>query len=79
MSSGIVVRMRPAFIALLALCLSTIGAGEIPTPKEIADTKAKAEQGDAKAQSKLADIFYYGEGVVIDITQSLKWASLSAA
>ena len=55
--------MKPTFIALLALCLSVIGVETPPTPKEIAEVKASAEKGDAKAQGLLARYYFNGLGL----------------
>src|SRR5437016_4624152 len=41
--------------------------------KIIAATRARAAQGDPKAQSKLASIYYYGKGVPQDYAEALRW------
>ena len=50
------VKMKPTFIALLALCLCLplMGADkEKPLPKDIPSLKVLAEKGDARAQNEL--------------------------
>jgi TPR repeat protein len=37
-----------------------------------------AEQGDARAEFKLAEIYYAGEGVDVDYVESARWARLAA-
>ena len=47
--------------------------------KALAELRAKAEAGDSKAQSKLGQRYYMGEGVEEDFGAALKWCRLAAA
>ena len=40
---------------------------------DIAEVRAKAEAGDAEAQVKLGDMYYFGRGVPKDYTQAVSW------
>ena len=44
-----------------------------PTEAEIAETKAKAEAGDADAQFSLGNAYAYGRGVEQDLEEAMKW------
>ena len=61
-------------IALLALLPWSASAGMTPEEVEAFEgAKAKAEQGDAKAQFNLGYLYYNGEGVTKDFVQAVSW------
>ena len=60
----------------LALILTTqpIHAQKpIEDSKELIETRAKAEKGDASAQFNLGNSYYNGEGVTKDYVEAVKW------
>jgi antitoxin component YwqK of YwqJK toxin-antitoxin module len=46
---------------------------EEPLPKGLEALKALAEKGDAKAQNKLGEKYYYGRGVEKDYKKAINW------
>jgi len=67
-------------IAISVLCLTVICGAAITWQvherklKEAARVcRASAEQGDAKAQSKLGSMYFYGSGVPKDYAEALRW------
>ena len=46
--------------------------------KDVAELRAKAEQGDVESQYWLGFVYGDGEGVQKDLTESLKWTKLAA-
>jgi len=44
----------------------------------LVETRRLAEEGDADAQSRLADAYYYGKGVAQDHQEAARWFRLSA-
>ena len=75
--------LNPNFKNLLAItsCLLVFIAPLISaqvTPQVVAETKASAEQGDAKAQYYLGDMYEYGEGVPEDDAVAVKWYTKAA-
>ena len=48
------------------------------TGTELESLRKQAEQGDAKAQSDLGDMYFDGRGVQQDYTVAAKWYSLAA-
>ena len=74
--------MKPALMALLALCLCLPLAGADkakPLPKDIPSLKALAEKGDAKAQNVLGRMYFKGEGERHDLVAAYAWMSISAS
>ena len=62
--------MRLTLIALLLACV----VGCDPTPEEKFEATLKAaERGNAGAQYELGGMYYYGQGVPEDYTESAKW------
>ncbi len=71
--------------AIAATCVAVIGGAAIvwwvykenAIERKLAEdarvSRVRAEQGDAKAQSKLASTYYYGKGVPQDYTEALRW------
>jgi TPR repeat protein len=56
-------------------------AARVAEHKLVADAKAcraRAEQGDAKAESDLASMYYHGKGVPQDYGEALRWYSKAA-
>ena len=37
------------------------------------ESRVRAEQGDVKAEEKLASLYYYGRGVPQDYTEAIHW------
>jgi len=75
-------RFRVAILLALILVLpgptSRADDSAGPSPA-LASLQAKAEQGDAKAQSNLGILYMRGRGVVQDYNQAAKWYSKAAA
>ena len=46
--------------------------------EEARAVRARAEQGDATAETRLSNIYYYGRGVPQDYTEALRWARKAA-
>ena len=72
-------------IAIAATCIAVIGAPAIvwwvykekaiegKLAEDARLSRVRAEQGDAKAQSRLAFSYYYGKGAPQDYTEALRW------
>ncbi len=71
--------MKPNRWALLLLFLLLIAVFQLPAQqgegdrKRLADIRAKAEKGDAKAQGNLGLCYDNGEGVAKDAAEAVKW------
>ena len=65
--------MKSVLTALLAICLCLPLMGDDAAKKKFEETKAKAEKGDAVAQSLLGFMYQYGEGVQKDFKEAVKW------
>jgi TPR repeat protein len=53
-------------------------ASDLATPPPFAETKAKAEAGDADAQFNLGVMYYQGLGVEQDLKEAVKWFQKTA-
>ncbi len=53
-------------------------ASDLTTPPPFAETKAKAEEGDAIAQSNLGFMYRQGQGVAQDFKEAVKWFQKAA-
>lgn len=77
---GAIMSLQFAFgacaVLLLAATIPTIAQPTFTEPIEM--TRSKAEQGDAKAQYKLAVCYSLGQGVDKNPVESLKWMSKAA-
>ena len=62
-----------AVLTALVLCVPV----QAQTP-EIDALRARAEQGDARAQSRLGNMYRYGEGVPQDDAEAVRWYRLAA-
>ena len=61
-------------IACLLSFATMCGCRTAPTPEDKAEQWRKAaEQGDAKAQSRLGHCYFLGDGLSKDNAESLKW------
>ena len=56
----------------------TVTAKELTPEEQFAETKKKADAGDAKAQNILGLMYYEGQFVSQDYTEALKWLNLAA-
>jgi TPR repeat protein len=65
------------FFAAAVLVVATAGVGSAQL-EPIEELRAKAEQGDAKAQNNLGNIYYNGEGVPQDDAEAVRWWRLAA-
>ena len=69
------------FIAILLiqfiLCFPSVADKTLVN--DLAELRAKAEQGDAPAQTRLGLIYYIGEGVERDYAETVKWWRAAAA
>ena len=75
------VKMKPTFLALLALCLCVpvVGAEKKkPLPKDFKSLKALAEKGDARAQYTLGRKYDLAQEVPEDDVEAVKWYRKSA-
>lgn len=50
----------------------------VPSPSDVAALQAKAEQGDAKAQIELSELYFNGKGVEKDLAAGAKWLRMAA-
>lgn len=55
-----------------------MSASQEPTPTEVTETRALAEQGDAEAQNELGSWYYAGRGVAKDDIEAARWIGLAA-
>ena len=69
---------KSILLILLTICLPLAGAEKPPTEKQIAEVKARAEKGDAKASGMLARYYFNGLGLQKDTAEALKWARIAA-
>ena len=60
-------------ILLMIAVVALVGCGKKPAEGSFAETKAKAEAGDAEAQIDLGVMYEYGEGVEQDFKEAVKW------
>jgi TPR repeat protein len=67
--------MKTALIILgLSLCLPAVGADkDKPLPKNFNALKALAEKGDARAQYLIGVKYDFGNGVLEDDKEAVKW------
>ena len=66
--------LRIALLCLASLVLSCSRAQQSEAlRKQFLEAKAKAEQGDAKAQTDLGVCYYHGQGVEKDFAEAVKW------
>ncbi len=66
--------LRIALICLASLVLPCAHAQQSEAlRKEFLEYKAKAEKGDANAQSNLGGCYYHGRGVEKDYAEAVKW------
>ena len=64
------------FAAVLLVAIAGVGTAQ---PESIEELRARAEQGDADAQSSLGLMYATGRGVPQDYVQAYMWLSLSAS
>jgi len=64
------------FIVILGLLLAT--AVPVTSQESVEDLRARAEQGDAKAQFELGHKHFWGEGVPQDVQEGVKWCRAAA-
>ena len=66
--------MKTVLTTLLAICVClVIGCGQGGEAKKFEKTKAKAEKGDAIAQTNLGLMYQEGKGVLEDDKEAVKW------
>jgi uncharacterized protein len=65
-------------ILLMIGMVALVGCGKKPTEGSFAETKAKAEAGDAFAQFNLGNMYGYGEEVEQDLKEMVKWFQKAA-
>ena len=65
--------MKTTLTALLAICLCLPLMGDDAAKKKFEEMKAKAEKGNASAQSNLGVMYQYGLGVPEDDKEAVKW------
>ncbi len=63
---------------LSILLLAVLLAGSVEVKAQAEDIHARAEQGDAKAQFTLGDMYEHGRGVPQSFAEALKWYQASA-
>lgn len=67
-----------ANLSVVFVCSMVIYASQEPTPTEVAEILALAEQGDAEAQNELGSWYYAGRGLPQDDTEAARWIGLAA-
>ena len=68
------VSMALCLLAFVSGCSSRLADEEhAPSPKEIAEMRLKADQGDATAQVSLGVMYEFGRGVPKDEVEAVKW------
>ena len=67
-----------ANLSVVFVCSMVIYASQAPTPTEVAEILALAEQGDAEAQNELGSWYYAGRGLPQDDTEAARWIGLAA-
>ena len=65
--------MKPFFSLLLRIFSAWPAASHAADAPSFAETRTKAEQGDAKAQSNLGVMYYKGQGVTRNYAEAAKW------
>jgi uncharacterized protein len=70
--------MRKSLITL-SLVVSLLAFASFALAQSLEQTKAKAEKGDAAAQSALGSMYAKGEGVAQDWAQAKAWFEKAAA
>ena len=67
-------------VAVLSLAVlgSPVQAQDTPSAQELADLRARAEAGDADAQSDIGFMYGTGQGVPQDVTEAVRWLRLAA-
>ena len=65
-------------ILLMIALVALVGCGKKPAEWSFAETKAKAEAGDADAQYNLGLMYVLGEGVEQDFKEAVKWYQKAA-
>jgi hypothetical protein len=60
-------------ILLMIALVALVGCGKKPAEGSFAQTKAKAEAGDADAQYNLGAMYDFGQGVEQDFKEAVKW------
>ena len=65
--------------AFCLLCACHRAEQDDPAKNTFQETKAKAEQGNARAQLMLGDCYYRGDGVAKDSVEAVKWFRKAAA
>jgi hypothetical protein len=63
------------FASVVAICCLSFS---IYADEKFDDTKKAAEQGDARAQNSLGQMYVSGQGVPQDYKEALKWFRLAA-
>lgn len=66
------------FVAPLLIQPSAVTVPEAAPATDVAGVKARAEKGEAAAQSELATLFTQGDGVKRDYKEAAKWYQLAA-
>ncbi|MCB1657202.1 MAG: SEL1-like repeat protein, partial [Pseudomonadales bacterium] len=75
---------KPFSMSLLALAIVLAStpilghAGLAPTENTVESYQKAAEAGDAKAQNKLGDMYYYGKVIAKDEVKAVEWYTKSA-
>ena len=67
------------YVVMVAALTGTAWAQAPPSASDIAALRAKAERGDAKAQTTLGAMYANGRGVPKDDLFAYMWANLAAA
>jgi TPR repeat protein len=65
--------MKTFFSLLLLMFLAWPAASHAADTPSFAETRAKAEQGDAVAQYNLGQMYYKGQGVTRNYAEAAKW------
>jgi len=73
-------RLLRGTLVLLVFLLNFVSVPSSPgaEPPNLAETRRLAEQGDAEAQSKLAEMYYTANGVPKDLAQAVEWLRKAA-
>ena len=74
MTSAIRTRSKFALLGRILTCLLAFGLlASAVFAADLAETRKKAEQGDAAAQNELGVMYYSGTGVPKNSTEAVKW------
>ena len=65
-------------LSVVFVCSMATYASQEPTPTEVTEILALAEQGDAEAQNELGSWYYAGRGVAKDDIEAARWIGLAA-